>query len=260
MATTISNPATFSSVRNAFNTEGYGTSTSFFAYRQGGGIVPATSAFNQIGAGTAGDPLQLSQFSNFTVPARLQTITAHTVNTSRDAVGAYVYNSSQATSEIYVSTDGKIYGRGSTQWTQSFVSASGFILIDNSDYWADLPPPNNPGTDPGPVILQSWLLGTGASDYSCRATILAGSTSPDGLKKFRYGTFGSWLAITENRSWAISVNSFMAFQESPPDVQSMELYFTLEFAKSNDLNTILGSATMTLLAAASSTDDQAPPI
>lgn len=69
MPTTISNPATFSSVRNAFNTEGYGTSTSFFAYRQGGGIVPDTSAFNIVGAGTAGDPLQLSQFSNFTVPS-----------------------------------------------------------------------------------------------------------------------------------------------------------------------------------------------
>lgn len=69
MATTISNPATFSSVRNAFSTEGYGTSTSFYAYRQGGGIVPATSGFNAIGAGTAGDPLQLSQFNGFTVPS-----------------------------------------------------------------------------------------------------------------------------------------------------------------------------------------------
>lgn len=69
MATTISNPASFSSVRSAFNAEGYGISSSFFAYRQGGGIVPATSAFNVIGAGTSGDPLQLSQFSGFTVPS-----------------------------------------------------------------------------------------------------------------------------------------------------------------------------------------------
>lgn len=69
MATTISNPASFSSVRSAFNTEGYGISTSFFAYRQGGGIVPSSSAFNVIGAGTGGDPLRLSQFSGFTVPS-----------------------------------------------------------------------------------------------------------------------------------------------------------------------------------------------
>lgn len=69
MATTISNPATFSSVRNAFSTEGYGTSTSFYAYRQGGGIVPSSSEFNVIGAGTSGDPLQLSQFNGFSVPS-----------------------------------------------------------------------------------------------------------------------------------------------------------------------------------------------
>jgi hypothetical protein len=69
MATTISNPASFSSVRTAFNTEGYGISTSFFAYRQGAGIVPASAYFNAIGAGTGGDPLQLSQFSGFTVPS-----------------------------------------------------------------------------------------------------------------------------------------------------------------------------------------------
>lgn len=57
------------SVRQAFNAEGYGISTSLFAYRQGGGIVPATSGFNVIGAGTAGDPLRLSQFSGFSVPS-----------------------------------------------------------------------------------------------------------------------------------------------------------------------------------------------
>ncbi len=69
MPTSISNPASFSSVRTAFNTEGYGISTSLFAYRQGGGIVPATSEFNAIGAGTGGDPLQLSQFNGFSVPS-----------------------------------------------------------------------------------------------------------------------------------------------------------------------------------------------
>jgi hypothetical protein len=69
VATTISNPASFSSVRTAFNAEGYGISTSFFAYRQGGGIVPAVAYFNAIGAGTGGDPLRLSQFSGFIVPS-----------------------------------------------------------------------------------------------------------------------------------------------------------------------------------------------
>ena len=64
MPTTISNR--FSSVRTAFNTEGYGISTRLSAYARGGSIVPNTAAFNQIG--TAGS-LRLSQFNGFTVPS-----------------------------------------------------------------------------------------------------------------------------------------------------------------------------------------------
>lgn len=78
MAITILNPARFNDdgglgtrrfVRAAFFDEGYGVSNRLSAYAQGAGIVPATAAFNQIGAGTVGDPLRLSQFSNFTVPS-----------------------------------------------------------------------------------------------------------------------------------------------------------------------------------------------
>lgn len=78
MPTVISSPASFSSVRTAFNTHGYGISTSLFAYRQGGGIVPSSSTFNAIGAGTAGDPLQLSQFNGFSVPDLLRFTTIYT--------------------------------------------------------------------------------------------------------------------------------------------------------------------------------------
>lgn len=98
MPTTISNPASFSSVRTAFNTEGYGISTSFFAYRQGGGIVPATSGFNAIGAGTVGDPLQLTQFNGFTVPALaldVQTFTVSDTDTATyydDPIGDFQYD------------------------------------------------------------------------------------------------------------------------------------------------------------------------
>ena len=77
MPATISNPASFSSVRTAFNSLGYGISTSLFAYRQGGGIVPSSSTFNSIGAGTAGDPLNLSQFSGFSVPDLLRFTTIY---------------------------------------------------------------------------------------------------------------------------------------------------------------------------------------
>lgn len=77
MPTVISNPA-FSSVRTVFQNLGYGAANnSFFAYRQGGGIVPSSSTFNAIGAGTAGDPLQLSQFSGFSVPDLLRFTTIY---------------------------------------------------------------------------------------------------------------------------------------------------------------------------------------
>jgi len=77
MAVTIVNPARFNDdglgtrrfIRAAFFDEGYGSSTSFKAYAQGAGIVPATSAFDAIGAGTVGDPLRMSQFNGFVVPS-----------------------------------------------------------------------------------------------------------------------------------------------------------------------------------------------
>jgi len=77
--TVISNPASFSSVRNAFETRGYGAvNSSLLAYRQGGGIVPSSSTFNSIGAGTGGDPLTLNQFSGFSVPDLLRFTTIYT--------------------------------------------------------------------------------------------------------------------------------------------------------------------------------------
>ena len=79
MPTVISNPASFTSVRSAFQTRGYGTANnSLLAYRQGGGIVPSSSAFDGIGAGTSGDPLRLSQFSGFSVPDLLRFTTTFT--------------------------------------------------------------------------------------------------------------------------------------------------------------------------------------
>jgi hypothetical protein len=76
--TVISSPASFTSVRNAFETRGYGAANnSLFAYRQGGGIVPSSSTFNSIGAGTSGDTLNLSQFSGFSVPDLLRFTTIY---------------------------------------------------------------------------------------------------------------------------------------------------------------------------------------
>lgn len=108
MATTIPASGTkFSDVRNAFNTEGYGISTSFFAYRQGGGIVPSSSTFNVIGAGTGGDPLRLSQFSGFTVPTPINFTTASylTSGLSDDLSGPTEY----ANVKYQINADGYVY-------------------------------------------------------------------------------------------------------------------------------------------------------
>ena len=84
MAITILNPARFNDdggvggrqyIRAAFFDEGYGVSESFKAYAQGAGIVPATSGFNIIGAGTVPDPLRMSQFNGFVVPSLSETQT-----------------------------------------------------------------------------------------------------------------------------------------------------------------------------------------
>ena len=61
---TVTTPPSFSSIRSAFNI--LGSSTSFYAYRNGGGIVPSTSDYNTVGGGTSGNPLKMSQFAGVT--------------------------------------------------------------------------------------------------------------------------------------------------------------------------------------------------
>lgn len=72
----VSNPPTFGaasnpapgSVRKEF--EAFGSSTSFYAYRRGGGIIPDTSLYSAVGLGTSGSPLQLSQFAGLVAESK----------------------------------------------------------------------------------------------------------------------------------------------------------------------------------------------
>ena len=111
MPTSISSPASFSSVRSAFNAEGYGISTSLFAYRKGGGIVPNTSQFNPIG----GSPLQLSQFNGFSVPSQAPpvNITDRTLTRQGNGSVAYRLNSDGV---LYTQTDTSAYNAVSGEW------------------------------------------------------------------------------------------------------------------------------------------------
>ena len=167
MPTTISNPARFSSVRTAFNAEGYGISTSFFAYRQGGGIVPATSGFNAIGAGTAGDPLRLSQFNGFTVPS------LDVVSIANDFIAA------DAVYEQDLDFNTATYG-----------------IRSNGTIDASYTSTNGGGTN-GTTNGSNWITPTSsASLYEVRATKVSGDAfQPTG------SALGQWLPCTSNRAW-----------------------------------------------------------
>jgi hypothetical protein len=141
MPTTISNPASFSSVRSAFSAEGYGSSTSFFAYRQGGGIVPATSAFNVIGAGSAGDPLRLSQFSGFTVPSPV------VINISNQSLVNITYEPFPTYIRYRLNSNGKAYQVN-----------------------------NDIGNSTVTTYLEDWVVpNSSASDYEVFATVTNGA-------------------------------------------------------------------------------------
>lgn len=167
MATTISNPASFSSVRTAFNAEGYGISTSFFAYRQGGGIVPATSGFNAIGAGTGGDPLQLTQFNGFTVPSPIQV----NVTDQYFFAGSGGFESAFADSRYGLSNLG-----------------NAFYEITGDTSTGQL---NIPG---------EWLVSGNGALVSVKATILSQSI---GVESTLSGTFGTWLPMTGEYVWSL---------------------------------------------------------
>ena len=210
MATTISNPASFSSVRTAFNSEGYGISTSFFAYRQGGGIVPATSGFNAIGAGNGGDPLRLTQFNGFVVPS------PQTVNIA-DYTG---YASDSNLEYAIASSSYQLFGDGTVYWAKQ----EGGLATD--------------GYLPG-----EWLTSGSASGISAKATILSSSNSSGAAIN---GTFGSWIDITAVQpQWNVNATAITNFG---PVNESAYVQFTLQLAQTSDLTTILDSATITLQA------------
>jgi hypothetical protein len=179
--TTISNPASFSSVRTAFNTEGYGISTSFFAYRQGGGIVPATSGFNAIGAGTSGDPLRMTQFNGFTVPAPIQ------VNVTNQYIyaGSGGFDYAQATATYGLSNLGN-----------AFFIASGDGYVQEN-------------------IAGEWLVSGNGALISVKATILSQSISAGSSLS---GTFNTFLPMTSERTWTLSTEAAQADSQNSADV------------------------------------------
>ena len=184
MAVTIVNPARFNDdglgtrrfIRAAFFDEGYGVSSSFAAYAQGAGIVPATSAFDVIGAGTAGDPLRMSQFSGFTVP-------------SLDVISiANDYISTDTVHESDLDFNTTTYGIRSNGTIDASATST---LGGQSD-----------GTTNG----SNWITPTSsASLYEVRATKVSGDTPNAG------SALNTWLACTTTRSWALYLTGLGRF-------------------------------------------------
>ena len=185
MAVTIVNPARFNDdglgtrrfIRAAFFDEGYGSSTSFFAYRQGGGIVPATSAFDVIGAGTAGDPLRMSQFSGFTVPSPV------VISIANDTITA------DAVYESDFDFNSTTYGIYSNGLIAAFATST------------------NGGANDGLTNGTNWVTPTSsASLYEVRATKVSGDAfQPTG------SDLGVWLPCTSNREWQLLLSGIGRF-------------------------------------------------
>lgn len=182
MAVTILNPARFTNdpagsrrmIRTAFFDEGYGVSGSFKDYRQGGPIVPATSAFNVIGAGTAGDPLRMSQFNGFVVPSQIS------ISISNDYIAA---------DAVYESD----YDFNSASYT---LSRAGFLI---GQYIST----NGGGTNGSTSYYTDWVTPaseTNAALYEVRATKVSGDAfQPTG------SALGSWLPLTSDRGWELNL-------------------------------------------------------
>lgn len=181
MATTISNPASFSSVRSAFNAEDYGISSSLYAYRFGGGIVPGFNTGDDypylfsVGDGTSGNPLKLSQFSGLTVPTMVSFASNYNIGTRYYNPGYFMTNSS-----FGIQTDGymRLYTVG-----------------DNYTY----------------TYLYRWIAqNSKVGNYEVYAT----QTAAEPGSALSGGTLNSWVQLSSNQNWQVtSVGNSPGFQD-----------------------------------------------
>ena len=200
-------------------------------------LVPAgTTGIN--GAIPTTGAISLSQFygSQKSAIASLSNHSAsafHTVSTPNSGPSA--------AASLIVNSNGALNLQGGTGWSSSWASFGSSILINGVEYWSN----TEAGASSGQVTVQNWLIGSGASLYSCRGTIETGSSIPDGFTKIREGTYGSWLNLASAQQFRVIAN---AGSSSPSN--AITLVLLLQFAKSDNLTNILGSCTITLSASA----------
>lgn len=166
MATAVSNPASFSSVRSACSAEGYGSSTSFSGYNRGGGIVPDHANTAGVSASDAG--LALSQFSGITIPS---SVVNHTLSKSGDATGS-ANDGVAPPSVINVTTNSVTIStsNGVGPFTYSWSYVSGEVMTVNSSTAATTTFSNSAlAADPATVenaVYRCTVTDTGNGGYS----------------------------------------------------------------------------------------------
>ena len=220
MATTISNPASFSSVRFAFFNERYtetyteipgeplpAAPSNLNAYRRGGGFVPDTAAFSTIATGVGDDLLRLSQFSGFTVPSRTGTVYLENVSLNAETLE---YND------------------------QPGSALAGVRMLDTGEFQGII---NDSSPSGGWSTLFNWRTGGSSSSWSFRATQTAAFQSGARIVNGTYTT--DWVAASTLPQWDVAgySNSFTRFG-------SAYRAFTLELALTSDTSNVLASATI----------------
>lgn len=234
----ISSPPSFSSVRTEFNTAGIGLASNFNSYRRGGSFITSNDIYySGVGLGTSGSPLRLSQFAGLS-GSRLATLSNHSCYTENQIPNSGANPS--AVSTLSVNSNGILSLSGATSWSSSW-SNSGSILIDGVEYWS-----NSLAGSQETVNVQSWLTGFLPGTFSVRGIIqYPASTDPDNNGTFRYGVYSTWEQLTSTRQYTVQASSV---QINP--VNFINLVLLLQFARTADTSTILGSCTITLFASA----------
>jgi hypothetical protein len=203
-------------------------------YYAGGSLVPSgTTGIN--GAIPTSGAISLSQFYGSQKSA-IASLSNHSASAFHTVSSPSTANPSSV-ARLTVNTNGALTLLGAVGWSSAWASFGSSITINEVPYWDD----TQAGSSSNEVTVQNWLIGSGASLYSCRATVQAGSDPPDNFGKFRDGTYGSWLPINFNHQFSVSTSSVL----SNPN-NAINLVMLLQFAKSDNLTNILGSCTITL--------------
>ena len=222
MAVTLPFPVRFSQICNGFNVEGYGFSNSFNAFRRGGGIVPNTTPFNQIGLATVSEPLRMSQFNGFTIPSRTGSV--FLADVGLDAV--------------------------TTEYGDQLGSALSAVRMLNTGQFQGLVNENGGTTDW--YNLFYWRTGGDSNFWSYKAFLLDGGRA--GMTIINGGYTTDWLSTSNSPEWDVAAYTSAPFQRTAYATRQ----FRLDLALTTNTSNIVASAIITLNASSRTNSGEIP--